>query len=50
MEPEWCEYLRENAPARLYEEMQRDVKWAAEWRDNRIKELEAKLRELGVEP
>lgn len=39
MEPEWRIYLQEHAPE-LYKQMLDDITWAAQWRDERIKELE----------
>lgn len=52
MEEEWIRWMRENAPARLYEEMQGSVAWAAKWRDNLIsnytKALTDYINETGV--
>jgi len=42
MEPEWKQYLRENAPE-LYKQMIADVAWDAKWRDDKIAGLEAEL-------
>lgn len=44
MEEQWRIYLKENAPD-LYKEMLESVRWAAEWRDNQIKELKQKCKD-----
>lgn len=40
VEPEYLRWARENMPEEMFQEMERSNKWAAEWRDKRIAELE----------
>jgi len=52
MEEEWIRWMRENAPERLYLEMEGSLTWAAKWRDNLIsnytKALTDYINETGV--
>ena len=45
MEEEWRLYLKNN-DEELYNQMLSSVKWAAQWRDDKIEACEVRIEEL----
>ena len=46
MEPEWMQWLRDNMPADLFEDFEKDRSWSAEWRDDSIRKLRQWIGDL----